>query len=81
MSIRIFDTPEMLYEAAATAVVRLANDAVAARGRFLLVLSGGQTPLPLFERLAQPVEPGIVGAPLFVRQRVDQAGIALHPDQ
>lgn len=54
MSIRIFDTPEMLYEAAATAVVRLANDAVAARGRFLLVLSGGQTPLPLFERLAQP---------------------------
>lgn len=54
MSIRIFDALEELYEAAATAVVRLANDAVAARGRFLLALSGGGTPLPLFGRLAQP---------------------------
>lgn len=54
MSIRIFETPESLYEAATSTVIRLGNDAVAARGRFLLVLSGGGTPLPLFERLAQP---------------------------
>lgn len=44
----------MLYEAATAAVVRLAHDAIAARGRFLMVLSGGETPLPLFEKLAHP---------------------------
>jgi 6-phosphogluconolactonase len=54
VSIRIFDTLALLYHAAAATVARLAGDAVSARGRFLLVLSGGATPLPLFERLAQP---------------------------
>jgi 6-phosphogluconolactonase len=53
VSIRIFDTPELLYAAAAASVARLAGDAVMARGRFLLVLSGGETALPLFHRLAQ----------------------------
>jgi 6-phosphogluconolactonase len=54
----IFDTPDLLYDTAALAVVRLAERAVAERGRFLLVVSGGDTPLPLFERLAQPPHRG-----------------------
>jgi 6-phosphogluconolactonase len=40
--------------AAADEVTRLATAAVAERGRFLLVISGGRTPLPLFHVLAGP---------------------------
>ena len=33
------------------------------------------------QRLAQPVQPGIVGAPLFVGEAVDQRAVARRPDQ
>lgn len=39
---------------AAAELVRLAQTAVAERGRFVLALSGGATPQGLYERLAQP---------------------------
>lgn len=39
-------------EAAAEIVARIAKESVTARGRFLLVLSGGRTALPLFDTLA-----------------------------
>jgi 6-phosphogluconolactonase len=50
----IFDHQENLYETAAAAVALKCFRAVAARGRFLLVVSGGQTSLPLFRLLANP---------------------------
>ena len=62
-SLLIFDTvadtdtrPEKsdLYQKAAAFVARQARASVAARRRFLLALSGGSTPEPLFRRLAQP---------------------------
>lgn len=50
--IRILTTPQELSEAAAGEVVRDANDAVKARGRFTIALSGGSTPKSLFNLLA-----------------------------
>lgn len=50
----IFETPDELYHVAAAYWRRLAQGAVEARGRFLLVLAGGSTPQPLYRRMAQP---------------------------
>lgn len=52
--IRIFDDPEALSRGAADFFVRLARQAVAARGRFSVALSGGGTPRRTYELLAQP---------------------------
>jgi 6-phosphogluconolactonase len=52
--IRVVDSPEALAEAAAATIARLAGEAVAARDRFTLVLSGGDTPRATYERLAAP---------------------------
>jgi len=41
-----------LYDHAAARFEALASEAVRERGRFLVALSGGSTPIPLYERLA-----------------------------
>lgn len=50
--IRILTTPQELFEAAAEEVLRAAKEAVTARGRFTLALSGGSTPRSLYNLLA-----------------------------
>jgi len=50
--IRILTTPQELFAAAAEEVVRAANEAISARGRFALALSGGSTPKSLYTLLA-----------------------------
>jgi len=50
--IRKLTTPQELFSAAAEEVVRAAEESVAARGRFTIVLSGGSTPKGLFNLLA-----------------------------
>jgi 6-phosphogluconolactonase len=50
--IRILTTPQELFSAAAEEVVLTGNDAVAQRGRFTIVLSGGSTPKSLYNLLA-----------------------------
>lgn len=50
--IRILTAPQELFSAAAEEVVRLANDAITARGRFAIALSGGSTPKGLYNLLA-----------------------------
>ena len=50
---RVFDTPAMLVDALADALLRQAATAIAAHGRFHLVLAGGTTPRALYETLAQ----------------------------
>ena len=52
VNIRILTTPQELFAAAAEEVVRAATEAVARRGRFTIVLSGGSTPKSLFNLLA-----------------------------
>jgi 6-phosphogluconolactonase len=50
---RRFTDLAALTEAASVFVAELAIEAVAARGRFSLALSGGSTPLPLYAALAE----------------------------
>jgi 6-phosphogluconolactonase len=52
VEIRRLTTPQELFAAAADEVVRGAEEAVAARGRFTIALSGGSTPRSLFTLLA-----------------------------
>jgi 6-phosphogluconolactonase len=52
VEIRRLTTPQELFEAAAEEVIRCAKEAVAARGRFTIALSGGSTPKNLFALLA-----------------------------
>ena len=52
--IRIFDDPESLSRGAAEFFIDTARDAVAARGRFSVALSGGSTPRRTYETLARP---------------------------
>ena len=50
--VRVFATPQELFHAAAEEVARTAVQAVAARGRFTVALSGGSTPRSLYTLLA-----------------------------
>jgi 6-phosphogluconolactonase len=47
-----FDTPGLLAIAAADYFVQLSNDAINAKGKFIVALSGGSTPATLFALLA-----------------------------
>ena len=51
-----FDDRETLYGHAAERFARMGAEAIGERGRFLVALSGGKTPRPLYERLAASVE-------------------------
>ncbi|MFM8875403.1 MAG: 6-phosphogluconolactonase [Anaerolineae bacterium] len=52
MLIQKFRDSDELSQAATKKFIELANQAIAERGRFLVSLSGGSTPMKLFERLA-----------------------------
>ena len=52
--IQVFADPEALSRGAAEFLVNTVRDAVAARGRFSVALSGGTTPRRTYEVLAQP---------------------------
>jgi len=52
MVVEVFRDISELSQAAAKSFVALANQAIAERGRFLVALSGGNTPTKLYERLA-----------------------------
>lgn len=48
----IYPDADSLYERAARAVGRMSHEATSQRGAFHVVLSGGNTPRPLYERLS-----------------------------
>ncbi len=52
--IRVFADPEAVSRAAADEFVRRADEAIKARGRFAVALSGGSTPKRLYQLLAEP---------------------------
>ena len=58
--LRVFPDAESVSRAAAEEFVRRASDAVAARGRFTVALSGGSTPKRLYELLVGPALRGQV---------------------
>ncbi len=47
----VYPNAEGLYARAAQAILRIAREAIAARGAFYVVLAGGETPLAVYERL------------------------------
>jgi 6-phosphogluconolactonase len=49
----IFDSPELLTQAALDAIVQCATEAISERGLFLIALSGGKTPRTVFQMLCQ----------------------------
>jgi 6-phosphogluconolactonase len=51
--IRVYPTPALLFEETAPFVMQVAREAVDARGRFVLALSGGSTPKGLFQQLCE----------------------------
>lgn len=55
--IRILENPAELFRVAAAEFSQLANEAVRARGRFCVALSGGSTPKGLYALLATGVVP------------------------
>lgn len=57
LEIRILDNPAGLFRAAALEFSKLANEAVRARGRFCVALSGGSTPKGLYSLLATGAVP------------------------
>jgi 6-phosphogluconolactonase len=56
--LKIFDTATALNKAAAEFIVTIAMQAIAERGRFIISLSGGQTPKNVYALLAEPVFSG-----------------------
>lgn len=48
---RVFATPDALHAALQTHIAALAAEAIAVRGEFSIVLTGGTTVLPLYQRL------------------------------
>ena len=69
IDLRIFDSGAELAEAAAEEFTGRAEEAVHARGRFVVALSGGSTPRRLFARLADPSQP--------FRDRIDWRAVHL----
>lgn len=51
-SVKVFEDLESLSESARQSFVQIANEAINQRGRFLVALSGGNTPMKLYEKLA-----------------------------
>ena len=52
--IEIFRTTDLLNKAAAKFIIEIAKESVAAKGLFIISLSGGETPKKLYQLLSQP---------------------------
>lgn len=53
-SLNVFSSADELNKAAAELIITIAHESVAARGRFVIALSGGSTPEKLYSLLASP---------------------------
>jgi 6-phosphogluconolactonase len=60
LDVAVHDTLAAASQAAAREIATVATDAVAQRGRFVIALSGGETPRPLYELLARDYRDGVV---------------------
>src|SRR3982751_1252018 len=54
MQLNIFTTADEVLTALATYFIEVANEAITARGKFTISLSGGSSPKKLYELLASP---------------------------
>jgi 6-phosphogluconolactonase len=63
--VRRLTTPQDLFQAAAEEVIRAATEAIAARGRFTIALSGGSTPRNLYTLIAANASASLPWAQMF----------------
>jgi len=63
--LRRLTTPQDLFQAVAEEVIRTATDAVKARGRFTIALSGGSTPRNLYTLIAANASAGLPWDQMF----------------
>lgn len=52
--LKVFETVNLLNQATAELIITIAKKSIAERGRFLISLSGGETPKKLYALLAEP---------------------------
>src|SRR5262245_42991808 len=78
MKIEVYADPDAVARGAAAIIAAQARDAVAARGRFLLAVSGGHTPWLMLRYLAGEHVPWEAVHLVQVDERVAPAG---HPDR
>src|ERR1035438_7365574 len=78
MKLEVFDDTEALAKAAAAMIASDARAAVAARGRFIMAVSGGKTPWIMLRALAGEEEPWKDVHVFHVDERIVTAG---DPDQ
>ena len=57
MKLEVFDDADAVARAAAATIAADARDAVAARGRFIMAVSGGHTPWAMLRALANETVP------------------------
>jgi len=58
MELNIFNTEEEVLNALAAYFIKVAQDSIAAKGKFSVALSGGSSPKKLYQLLASPVYSG-----------------------
>ena len=78
INIEVLDTAESVVQKAARVIAEEARNAVAARGRFVMAVSGGQTPWVMLRALATEKLPWPAIHVVQVDERVAPAG---HPDR
>jgi 6-phosphogluconolactonase len=79
--VAVHDDLDAMSEAAAALIAGASDAACAARGRFDIALSGGGTPVPLFDRLTRAPYRGGIEWPVWAVYFSDERAVALdHPD-
>src|SRR5581483_4230295 len=63
--IRVLNTPQELFQAAAAEFVGLAEQAIHNTGRFTVALSGGSTPRSLYALLASDIVPALAWEKIY----------------
>jgi len=78
MNVEVLTDPESVAEQAASVIADYAREAIAARGKFIMAVSGGHTPWIMLRRLAGAQIPWRAVHIVQVDERVAPAG---HPDR
>ncbi|HTA41435.1 MAG TPA: 6-phosphogluconolactonase, partial [Bryobacteraceae bacterium] len=78
MNVEVLTDPESVADQAASVIAEYAREAIAARGKFIIAVSGGHTPWIMLRRLAGAQIPWRAVHIVQVDERVAPAG---HPDR
>ena len=74
MNLEVFDDADVVARAAGTTIAANARDAVAARGRFIMAVSGGHTPWAMLRALSNETVPWAKVHVFQIDERIARAG-------